>query len=154
KTTKNEEVIVPNSVILGAEVINYTTLAQSHGLILHTTVGIGYETPWRQVEAMLLLAAGRVEDLLREPPPFVLQKALGDFCVIYELNVFCDRPQAMPQLYTELHRAILDIFNEYGVQVMTPAYERDPEQPKVVPREQWFSAPAVAPVEESEPQSV
>ena len=153
RTTKNEEVIVPNSVILGAEVINYTTLARSHGLILHTTVGIGYETPWRQVEAMLLLAAGRVEDLLREPPPFVLQKALGDFCVTYELNVFCDRPQAMPQLYTELHRAILDIFNEYGVQVMTPAYERDPEQPKVVPREQWFSAPAVAPVEESEPQS-
>jgi small-conductance mechanosensitive channel len=153
RTTKNEEVIVPNSVILGAEVINYTTLARSHGLILHTTVGIGYETPWRQVEAMLLLAAGRVEDLLRQPSPFVLQKALGDFCVTYELNVFCDRPQAMPQIYTELHRAILDIFNEYGVQIMTPAYERDPEQPKVVPREQWFSAPATAPMAGSEPRS-
>jgi len=153
RTTKNEEVVVPNSVILGAEVINYSTLARSHGLILHTTVGIGYETPWRQVEAMLLLAAGRVEGLLREPAPFVLHKALGDFCVTYELNVCCDRPQAMPQLYTELHRAILDIFNEYGVQIMTPSYEGDPERPKVVPREEWFSAPAAAPPESKPHQS-
>jgi small-conductance mechanosensitive channel len=145
RTPKNEDVVVPNSTILGTEVFNYSTLARSRGLVLHTTVGIGYETPWRQVEAMLLMAADRVEGLLREPPPFVLQKALGDFCVTYELNVHCDRPQAMPQLYTELHRSILDVFNEFGVQIMTPAYEDDPEQPKLVPREQWFTAPAVPP---------
>ena len=150
RTPKNEEVIVPNSTILGGEVTNFSTLARSQGLILHTTVGIGYETPWRQVEAMLLLAAERTEGTLREPRPFVLQKALGDFCVTYELNVYCDRPQAMPQLYTELHRAILDVFNEFGVQIMTPAYEGDPPQPKVVPREQWFTAPAAGPVEPSE----
>ncbi len=142
RTPKNEDVVIPNSVILNGEVVNYSTLARSRGLVLHTTVGIGYETPWRQVEAMLLMAAGRVEGLLREQPPFVLQKALGDFCVTYEINVYCDRPQAMAQLYTELHRSILDVFNEYGIQIMTPAYEGDPEQPKVVPREQWFTAPA------------
>jgi hypothetical protein len=33
---------------------------------------------------------------------------------------------------------------EYGVQIMTPNYEADPEQPKLVPREQWYSAPAGA----------
>ncbi len=147
RTPKNEDVVVPNSTILTGEVTNYSTLAKSRGLILHTTVGIGYETPWRQVEAMLLLAAERVPSLLREPPPFVLQKALGDFCVTYELNAFCDRPQAMPQLYSELHRSILDVFNEYGIQIMTPAYEGDPEQPKVVPRDQWFTAPAALPGE-------
>jgi small-conductance mechanosensitive channel len=81
--------------------------------------------------------------LVRDPAPFVLQRALGDFCVTYELNVHCDRPQEMLQLYSELHRAILDVFNEYGIQIMTPAYEGDPEQPKLVPREQWFAAPAV-----------
>jgi len=153
RTPKNEEVIVPNSTILGGEVTNFSTLARSQGLILHTTVGIGYETPWRQVEAMLLLAAERTEGTLREPRPFVLQKALGDFCVTYELNVYCDRPQAMPQLYTELHRAILDVFNEFGVQIMTPAYEGDPPQPKVVPREQWFTAPAASLPEGSGPES-
>ena len=145
RTLKNEEVIVPNSSILNNEVTNYTTLAATAGLILHTTVGIGYETPWRQVEAMLLLAAERTAGLLRDPQPFVLHKALGDFAVTYELNVYCNDPRAMTSLYTELHRQILDVFNEYGVQIMTPAYEGDPEQPKVVPRSQWSQPPAPPP---------
>lgn len=142
RTVKNEEVIVPNSNILNNEVVNYSSLAQSRGLILHTTVGIGYETPWRQVEAMLLMATERTPGLMKEPPPFVRHQALGDFAVSYEINVYCDNAQAMFEIYTNLHRNILDIFNEYGVQIMTPAYEGDPEKPKVVPKEQWFSAPA------------
>ena len=144
-TPKNELVAIPNSSILNGEVVNYSTLARKQGLILHTTVGIGYETPWRQVEAMLLEAAARTAGLLREPPPFVRHNALGDFCVTYEINAHCDDPQAMGRLYTELHRNILDLFNEYGVQIMTPAYEGDPEQPKVVPQDQWFAAPARPP---------
>jgi len=142
KTVKNEEVIIPNSAILNNEVVNFSSLAQQRGLILHTTVGIGYETPWRQVEAMLLLAAERTPGIMKEPPPFVLQKGLGDFSVTYEINVYCDNPKAMAATYTALHRNVLDIFNEYGVQIMTPAYENDPDAPKVVPKEQWFSAPA------------
>lgn len=142
RTIKNEEIVVPNSLILNSHVINYSTLAKSRGLILHTTVGIGYETSWRQVEAMLRLAAEGTPGLLKEPPPFVLQKSLGDFAVTYELNVYCDNPQGMARFYTALHQNILDVFNEYGVQIMTPAYEGDPDAPKVVPREQWFAAPA------------
>lgn len=142
RTVKNEIVVIPNSNILGAEVVNYSKLADKTGLILHTTVGIGYETPWRQVEAMLLEASARTPGLLRKPPPFVLHKALGDFSITYEINAYCSDPQAMLQLYTALHRNILDQFNEYGVQIMTPAYRMDPSQPKVVPREDWYAAPA------------
>ena len=142
KTVKNEEVIVPNSTILNCEVINYSTLARTAGIVLHTTVGIGYETPWRQVEAMLLEAAGRTKGLKEGTAPFVRQKALGDFCVTYELNAYCGDAQTMNVLYTELHRNILDVFNEYGVQIMTPAYEGDPAEPKIVPKDGWFAAPA------------
>jgi small-conductance mechanosensitive channel len=145
RTVKNEEVVIPNSTILNSHIVNYSAFAQKSGLILHTTVGIGYETPWRQVEAMLLMAADRTPGLLREPRPFVRQKALGDFCVTYEINAYCTDAQAMGPLYSELHRNILDVFNEYGVQIMTPAYEGDPEQPKVVPSEQWFLSPAKPP---------
>ncbi len=145
RTPKNEEIVIPNSVILNNSVVNYSTLARKGQLILHATVGIGYETPWRQVEAMLLQAADRTDGLLKEPKPFVLQKQLGSFDVTYEINVYCGDAQAMNRLYTQLHRNILDQFNEYGVQIMTPAYEGDPEQPKVVPREQWHAAPAAAP---------
>jgi small-conductance mechanosensitive channel len=145
RTPKNEEVIVPNSLVLGSEVTNFTSFARSHGLILHTAVGIGYETPWRQVEAMLIMAAERTPGLLREPPPFVLATQLGDFCVTYELNAFTDTPIAMPAVYSKLHRSILDVFNEYGVQIMTPSYEADPVTPKIVPPDQLFAAPAAPP---------
>jgi small-conductance mechanosensitive channel len=79
-----------------------------------------------------------------EPAPFVRQLALGDFAVTYEINGYCDNAQAMNRIYTTLHQNILDVFNEHGVQIMTPAYEGDPEQPKVVPKDQWFTAPARA----------
>lgn len=143
RSLKNEELVVPNSVILNSNIVNYSTMAGEKGLILHTTVGIGYEVPWRQVDAMLKEAAARTPGLLRDPAPFVLQTSLGDFSVTYELNAFCDSPSAMQGLYTALHQNILDVFNEYGVQIMTPAYEHDPEQPKVVPKDQWFPAPSL-----------
>ena len=144
RSIKNEELIVPNSLILNSNIVNYTSLARERGLVLHTAVGIGYETPWRQVEAMLLLAAERTPGLLREPAPFILQQSLGDYAVNYELNVYCDKPAEMFRLYTELHRSVLDVFNEYNVQIMTPSYIADPAEPKVVPREHWFEKPAQA----------
>lgn len=137
RTAKNEEVIVPNSTIMGNEVINYSTLAKGEGLILHTTVGIGYETPWRQVEALLIDAAGRTPGLLKEPKPFVLATALGDFAITYQINAYAADAPRMARLYNELHRNILDVFNEHGVQIMTPAYEGDPEEPKIVPKDKW-----------------
>jgi small-conductance mechanosensitive channel len=145
RTPKNEEIVIPNSVILNGSITNYSTLAREGLLFLHTTVGIGYETPWRQVEAMLIEAARRTEGLLPEPPPFVLQKSLGDFAITYEINAACREANIMGFIYTRLHRNILDIFNEHGVQIMTPAYEGDPEQPKVVPKERWHAAPAEPP---------
>jgi small-conductance mechanosensitive channel len=145
RSLKNEEIVVPNSEILGKSVINFSALARESGLIVHTTVGIGYETPWRQVEAMLRQAAARTPGLEREPAPFVLQKSLGDFCVVYEINAHCRDATALGQVYTALHQNILDVFNEYGVQIMTPNYEGDPAEPKLVQREQWYAAPASPP---------
>jgi small-conductance mechanosensitive channel len=142
RTPKNEEVVIPNSLILAGKIVNYSSLAREKGLILHTTVGIGYEVPWRQVEAMLLIAAGRTSRLLASPKPFVLQRGLGDFAVNYELNGYTDNAQQMLVTYDELHRHILDVFNEHGVQIMTPAYEGDPAEAKVVPKERWHAEPA------------
>jgi small-conductance mechanosensitive channel len=151
KTPKNEEVIIPNATILNSEVVNYTTLAVDQGLILHTTVGIGYEVPWRQVEAMLRMAAERTPGLLKEPAPFVLQRTLADYAVSYELNVYCSDPRQMNSLYTDLHRSIQDVFNEYGIQIMTPSYEADPPDAKVVPKDQWYAAPAAPPASDEKP---
>jgi small-conductance mechanosensitive channel len=145
RTVKNEEVVIPNSLILNSSIVNFSSVARAEGLILHTTVGIGYEVPWRQVEAMLLAAAERTPGLRPEPKPFVLQQSLGDFAVNYELNVYTDEPREMLRTYTELHRNIQDVFNEHEVQIMTPAYRNDPEQPKIVPKDRWYEPPARKP---------
>jgi small-conductance mechanosensitive channel len=142
RTIKNEEIIVPNSMISSNHVINYSSLARQKGLILHTSVTIGYDAPWRQVHAMLLMAAEKTPGLLREPAPFVFQTSLDDFYATYELNVYCDTPLEMGRIYSDLHKNIQDAFNEYGVQIMSPAYESDPDRPKVVPKDQWYAAPA------------
>jgi small-conductance mechanosensitive channel len=136
------EVVVPNSAILAAEVVNYSSMVRERGLILHTPVGIRFDVPWRQVEAMLVEAAVRTEGMRRDPAPFVLQTGLRDSCVTYEINAYCDTPQKMASLYTELNRNILDVFNEYGVQIMTPSYESGPAEPKIVAKDQWYAAPA------------
>jgi small-conductance mechanosensitive channel len=142
RTIKNEEIIIPNSTILNSHVINYSAEAREKGLILHTAVTIGYNTPWRQVHAMLLMAARKTPGLLAEPAPFVLQKSLNDFYVTYELNVYTDKPQKMGRFYSEIHQNILDIFNEYGVQIMSPNYKSDRTEPAIVPKERWYAPPA------------
>lgn len=142
RSVKNEEIVISNAELLGAEVRNYSSLSRTSGLILHTEVGIGYETPWRQVEAMLIMAAERTSGVSLEPRPFVLEKRLGDFAVTYELNAYTNDVPRMNLTYAELHRQILDVFNEYGVQIMTPAYEGDPAEPKIVARSDWHRGPA------------
>jgi len=147
RSVKNEEIVIPNSQILTGHVVNYSALARTEGLILHTEVGIGYETPWRQVEAMLLMAAERTPGVVQTPAPFVLQRALADYAVTYELNVYSREARTMLEDYHQLHRQILDVFNQYGVQIMTPSYMADPAVAKIVPADHWFEAPAIPPAE-------
>ncbi|KAA9131663.1 mechanosensitive ion channel [Marinihelvus fidelis] len=137
RTRKNECVTIPNSVILNANVINYSNSGDSPGVLLHPEIGIGYDTSWRMVEAMLVEAAYRTEGLRFDPAPFVNQKALGDFAITYELNVLIDDPATRPRVTTQLFQNIQDVFNENDIQIMSPAYETDPETPKVVPKSAW-----------------
>ncbi len=142
RTTKNEEVHIANSVLIGAATKNYSRLAETMGLLLPTRITIGYNTPWRQVEAMLLEAARRTSGLLPEPKPFVLQISLADFYVEYELNVRLEIPNQRMMVLGQLHANIQDVFNENNVQIMSPHYRSDPAKPQVVPKSDWFLPPA------------
>jgi small-conductance mechanosensitive channel len=133
RTPRNERVTIPNAIVLTTQVTNYSHFARDPGLILHTEVGIGYEVPWQEVEAMLVEAARRTPGVLAEPAPFVWQKKLGDFSPIYELNVSTRDARAMHATLTALHAAIQDVFAERGIQIMTPSYVADPPDPKVPP---------------------
>jgi len=142
RTSSGEEVNVPNSLIGSSTTFNSSRLAEGKGLVVHTTVTIGYNTPWRQVHAMLMRAAESTSGLRSEPKPFVSQTALSDFYVEYRLCVQVDRPEIRRITLTALHANIQDVFNEFGVQIMSPHYENDPLEKVWVPKEQWFEAPA------------
>lgn len=133
RSVKNELISIPNSQLLGSELVNYTRTGETDGAVLHTRVGIGYEEPQGKIEAMLLEAVGRTAGLKNEPPPFVLRSELADYAVVYEVNAFPTSLDAVPRLKSDLHANILDVFNENQVQIMTPSYIADPEVPKIAP---------------------
>jgi small-conductance mechanosensitive channel len=124
-TPKNEYVTLPNGVVVGGAVTDYTT-AREHGqaLFLYSSVTIGYDTPWRRVHELLLAAAARTEEMLRDPAPFVLQRALDDSYVEYQINVAVDPGRAadLPALYSVLHASIQDVFADAGVEILSPTY--------------------------------
>ena len=142
RTSSGEEVNVPNALIGSSTTVNSSRLAEGKGLVVHTTVTIGYNTPWRQVHAMLIRAAESTSGLRSEPKPFVAQTALSDFYIEYRLCAQVDRPEIRRITLTALHANIQDVFNEFGVQIMSPHYENDPLEKVWVPKEQWFEEPA------------
>ncbi len=142
KTLRGEEVTIPNALVVAATTTNYSRFADSEGVYTTTSVTIGYDTPWRQVQSLLLMAAERTPSVRRQPAPFVLKSELQDFYVKYTLHVSPERPEQRGRVLNALHANILDVFNEHGVQIMSPNYEADPDAPKVVPKDKWYEAPA------------
>ena len=142
RTTKSEEVTLPNAIMVGAPVKNFSRGATESALLLYTSVTIGYDTPWRQVEGLLLNAARKTEGLRSDPPPFVLKTALSDFYIEYQVNAVVTTPANRIRVLDVLHANILDSFNEYGVQITSPHYMAEPARPAVVPRERWHDPPA------------
>jgi small-conductance mechanosensitive channel len=142
RTPTDEEVSLPNGLILTSVTKNFSRPADAAASILETAVTIGYNAPWRQVHAMLLEAAAKTPELEREPPPHVLQVALDDFYVKYSLRVRLRHQTRRPAVLSALHANIQDLFNAHGVQIMSPHYLGDPDAPVVVPKEHWFAPPA------------
>ena len=124
RTIKNVDTTIPNAMVLGSHITNYSSSAEAYGLILHTTVTIGYDAPWRQVHELLISAALATENILQLPAPFVYQTSLDDFYVSYQLNAYTDKPSFMAGTYSVLHQNIQDKFNEAGVEIMSPHYSQ------------------------------
>jgi len=127
KTAKNELITIPNSSILSGNTINYSSETEHQGLIVHTTVTIGYDVPWKDMYKALQEAADRTEFLLKEPKPFILQTSLDDFYVSYQINAYTKEANKQARIYSELHENIQDACNEMGIEILSPHYraERD-----------------------------
>lgn len=141
RTPRLEEVSIPNAVLVGSTVTNFSRHDEG-GMVINANVTIGYDTPWRQVHALLILAASRTPGLRATPEPFVVQRALDDFSVAYELRTRLAGSADRFRIQSDLHGRIQDAFNEHGVQIMSPHFVDQPAQPVVVPKGGWSPAPA------------
>jgi small-conductance mechanosensitive channel len=122
RTPKNVEVAIPNAMVMNNHIVNYSAQARDGGVLLHTTVTIGYDVPWPRVHELLIEAARRTDHLEAEPAPFVLQTALQDDYVAYELNACTRVPSSKTGIYSNLHAHIQDCFREAGVEILSPRY--------------------------------
>ncbi|WNM18577.1 mechanosensitive ion channel family protein [Flavobacterium capsici] len=122
KTIKNEIISIPNSTVMSSHTINYSSETDSVGLILHSTVTIGYDVPWKKMHQALIDAANRTELLLKEPKPFVLQTSLDDFYVSYQINAYTKEANKQATIYSDLHQNIQDCCNEAGIEILSPHY--------------------------------
>ncbi len=150
RTGLGEEIALPNALVLGNVTRNFSRVAGDCGYVLDCKLTIGYDTPWRQVHALLLEAATAVPEIRRTPAAYVVQTALSDFYVEYKLVVHVDTdvPATRARVASDLHASIQDAFNRHGVQIMSPHYFRDPPEPKLVPEARWYTSPA----EKKDPQ--
>ena len=122
RTIKNEIVSIPHSKVMSSHTINYSSDAPEKGLIIHTTVTIGYDVPWKDMHKALIEAATRTELILDTPEPFVLQTSLDDFYVSYQINGYTREPGKQAVIYSDLHRHIQDVCNENGIEILSPHY--------------------------------
>jgi len=122
QTPKMEEVTIPNANIISSHLTNYSANSKKNGVIMHTSITLGYDVPWSLAEKLLLRAARKSMLLQRDPKPFVLQTSLDDNYVSHELNVYTKQEKKMPLIYSDIHRHILDVFNEAGIEILSPSY--------------------------------
>lgn len=122
RTTKQEEITIPNSSVLSGNTINYSANVKNDGLIIHTTVTIGYDVPWKDMHQALIDAALQTPEIQKQPQPFVLQTSLDDFYVSYQINAYVKNVNGLAGIYSGLHQNIQDVCNERGIEIMSPHY--------------------------------
>ena len=140
RTVRSEEVTIPNAVVVSQTTTDFSRLPDA--VLTPIPIAVGYGVPWRQVHELLRMAAERTPGVRKNPPPRVLQSGLEDMAVHYTLLVGLEQQHARGVVLSALRANILDLFNEYGVPIVTPSYEADPPEPKVVPKSEWYAAPA------------
>jgi small-conductance mechanosensitive channel len=137
RTIKNEEVTIPNSKVLSGYTVNYSSPTGDKGLIIYTTVTIGYDAPWRTVHELLIRAASITVGVIADPKPFVLQTSLDDFYISYQVNAYIKEANFISKIKSDLHQNIQDEFNRAGVEIMSPAYEAQRDGGKTTIPEDW-----------------
>lgn len=124
KTSKNTDVTIPNTMVLGTHIHNFSSNAKNGGIILYVKVEVGFDVDWRLVHTILKEASLKTNDIDRSKEPFIVQAGLGEAAVSYELNVYTEHAEKMNAIYSELYAHVLDGFKEKGIDLTGVSYHQ------------------------------
>ena len=122
RTIKNEDITVPNSMVLSTNTVNYSSQGNPLGLIIHYEVTVGYDVAWRDIYELLINAALKTTHIEQDPKPFVLQRSLNDFYVSYQINAYTHQASKQASIYSNLLENIQDELNAAGIDLLSPTY--------------------------------
>jgi small-conductance mechanosensitive channel len=142
-TPRKEFITVPNAIVIGNSTTNFSRFSESDGVPVMTQVTIGYDTPWRQVNELLLKAVAATENILQDPAPVIRQTELSDWYPVYSLTFYVRDPHTRLEILSYLNGNIQDAFNEAGVQIMSPHFKDQPDNPVIIPKGNWFTGTPV-----------
>jgi small-conductance mechanosensitive channel len=118
RTLDDEELIMPNSILVQSNVTNYTLKDSSYRL--RASVGVVYSSDMSLVRATLEEVARGISWRRSQPDPMVLMTEFGNSAVVYEVSVWVDDPWQTRRLKSDLHEAIWLAFKERNIVIAFP----------------------------------
>jgi small-conductance mechanosensitive channel len=127
RTLDEEEIIVPNSVIVQSTVTNFTLRDSVYRL--RCTVGVIYGADMREVRRTLERAAREIPWRIPDQEPVVLLAGFGASSVDWEVSVWIDDPWTVRRRKSDLNEVIWWALKESGVPIAFPQVDVHFDEP-------------------------
>ena len=118
----NIKISVPNQLLLSQEIIDF---GKKEIIRRHVSITPGFEEDRNKVEEVLLEAAGKIQQVLEDPKPYVWINSFQNYAVEYRLYVFIADIKNLPLIESELHKAVLDACKENNIDIRTPLLHKE-----------------------------
>lgn len=122
KTINNEEVTVPNSMILSSSTMNFSSIGRTNGLVVTTQVKVRYDARLEDVDATLIAAAQATKGVTDKITPYIYHISLNELNATYEINAVTFEPQNMYIIKSDLIKNIYNAFRERNIELTSIEY--------------------------------
>ena len=122
KTINNEEVTVPNSMILSSSTMNFSSMGRTNGLVVTTQVKVRYDARLEDVDATLIAAAQATKGVTDKITPYIYHISLNELNATYEINAVTFEPQNMYIIKSDLIKNIYNAFRERNIELTSIEY--------------------------------
>jgi len=117
KTIRNELVTIPNQMLLQQQIINYSGLDV---LGCSIEVSLTYMHKRQRIEKLLIEAAEKTKEIIRNPQPIVLLKRFDSYAAVYELRAYTNKPNEFLKTQSDLRKNVYDLFQMHGMDLTVP----------------------------------